>query len=41
MKYAIEFNPEFYLDLKESFEWYNSLNEGIASRFLDTVKNAL
>ena len=37
-KFVIEYNPDFYLDLVESIDWYNEQSDGLGDRFCESVK---
>jgi hypothetical protein len=39
MKFAVEYNPEFFNDLVDAVEWYNDRQIGLGTRFFNKVKN--
>jgi len=38
MKFAVEYNPEFFNDLVQSVDWYNDRQIGLGSRFFNQIK---
>jgi hypothetical protein len=38
MKFAVEFNPEFYSDIEQAFDWYNEKQSGLGDKFITAVK---
>lgn len=38
MRFAIEYNPEFYTDLSKATDWYNQQQTGLGTRFFNAVK---
>ena len=38
MKFAVEYNPEFFNDLVQAVDWYNDRQNGLGTRFFNKVK---
>jgi len=38
MKFAVEYNPEFFNDLVDAVDWYNDRQIGLGTRFFNKVK---
>ena len=41
MRFNLEFNPEFYDDLEQAFDWYNEQQPGLGSKFYLNVKKLI
>ena len=39
MKFAVEYNPEFFNDLVQAVDWYDERQIGLGKRFFNKVKN--
>ena len=38
MKFAVEYNPDFFNDLVQAVDWYNDIQIGLGSRFFNQIK---
>ncbi len=38
MKFKVTYNPDFYHDLIDAVDWYNSKQPGLGNRFYKTIK---
>ena len=38
MKFAVEYNPEFFSDLVQAVDWYNDRQIGLGKRFFSKVR---
>jgi len=38
MKFKVEYNPDFYIDIAQAVEWYNEKQAGLGDRLLKIIK---
>ena len=38
MKFTVEYNPDFFNDIVQAFDWYNEKQTGLGKRFYNMVK---
>jgi hypothetical protein len=38
MKFAVKYNPEFFIDLVHAVDWYSDKQTGLGKRFFNKVK---
>ena len=38
MKFKVEYNPEFFVDIAEAVDWYNKKQSGLGERFFKAIK---
>ena len=41
MKFKVLYNPEGYIDIQESVDWYNEQQPGLGRKFYSVLKNQL
>ncbi|HSV77000.1 MAG TPA: type II toxin-antitoxin system RelE/ParE family toxin [Bacteroidales bacterium] len=38
MKFKVEYNPDFYIDIAQAVDWYNEKQAGLGDRLLKIIK---